>query len=64
VTNTKSDSLTQEEAEEKLLDAVDKLAEVQDGYELTQAQNEMLRESKAGISSVFTHLDGDVVVDL
>ena len=56
--------IDQEEAEELLMEAVDNIATVQDGYQpLTDESNAMLRESKAGIASVVLHFDGPIQFD-
>jgi arginase family enzyme len=60
-----NESLTQDEAEELLEEAVDNIAEVQDHYDgLTDDMDDMLRDSKSGIASVYLHFDGPVVMDI
>ncbi len=54
-----------EQAQEKLTEAVDLLADVQDNLDLTEEQNEMLRESKSGIAAVSWKLENpNTVIDL
>lgn len=65
MTNQSQTAISQEEAEDLLMDAVDNLAQVQENYDaLTEDQQEMLKDSKSGIAAVYTHLDGPVVFDL
>lgn len=60
---TKSD-MDQETAEEKLLCAVDDIADVQNEYgELTEEDVEFLRDAKSSIAAVYSHLDGPIAFD-
>lgn len=54
--------LSHEEARERLLDAVDAIYDVQEGYEgLTPEGDEMLRDAKSSIAAVHFHADENEV---
>jgi len=57
-------AMPQDEAEERLMRVVDDLAEVQDNYDLTEDQQDMLCDAKSSVAAVYMHLDGEVVYDL
>ncbi|MFC6720960.1 hypothetical protein ACFQGT_00225 [Natrialbaceae archaeon GCM10025810] len=64
--SSEEESLTHEEARERLMDAVDAIYDVQSGYDgLTEEGQEMLEDAKCGIASVHFHADEkEIVFDL
>lgn len=64
MTSSAADGLTQEEAEDLLMDAVENIADVQNDYDLDEDMNEMLKDSKSGIAAVVINLDERVVMDV